>query len=961
MSFFRWFRRGPNEEAARPTGPRATIFPRSAADLQRARLEHIILYDSMLLQRPDVPELAQWVKEHRYQYNNSPAHLARAYMDAAEPPAGVSVDDIIERAAEGAYAHYTRLNAQTEHNIGIIEAAIVDHLTNYPPSLLQLRHSPYNAPSRSVIMHYMDTHVKDTQLAIDTWRANYSTYILDHSEKDVVRYIPIINFLMTYKPGNRLARVLCGEPLQTLLSSPMTYTPFGSIALTEAVVTRLSAIIDSARVSVDASRTMAEWMEGREAMEVDQLAKQMLLLASDVAHTVLPNHVPHPSVRKARFMATQAIQAVIDEARAASDYIPITAQLAGPFDMAYDENLLRARGVEEARGDTPARTMAARNSNIVTGLGFYVPDPDEQAMTELETLFASESRDVDFPYGGSLLCRLINVNNELSSNYINEVIEALETNRDDIIARLRHRRMLHKQVTRIVDNIALRRRTAQAQDRERERAIRRRELQEQLAQRQARRPDELARQAAERSARAAREAQHRTERAGRQQAERQARQQTERQARQQAERQARRATRLLVTPEQDAQTVQAYELAAQTTADLYDTAQLSPCEFTAAVSPYLATVIPKMVLFCEKQSALVIPAVLSLYVGQYEQIRINMRWNESDNVTPKPPKYFWDQLMKLPALSKIIVTLAASPAVDVGGITRAVFTKAGEYLKSQLTLNENGYYSGIEELAPGMGQSMRKIMLLSIINKAPLGVPLSHAWLYAVKVGSEGLQKLPLAIVMALQHMDSPAELVAYCNFIDDESLEELVDNDFTLNHMPVLLKRAPVGVKKSERLEWLRRFLIYTLLGVKSQEAIDFLTPDQSEPEMLTAMLRTCTIKDLENLMGTNITLAHMLTVRVEAEANVGISDSVLAQNREFIHRYITDHPENWAKILEHGTASLNVNNIPTFKIFKAHATYPTGHTCFNRIDIKPYTSYDQFAADMDLALSQSGTFELN
>ena len=110
------------------------------------------------------------------------------------------------------------------------------------------------------------------------------------------------------------------------------------------------------------------------------------------------------------------------------------------------------------------------------------------------------------------------------------------------------------------------------------------------------------------------------------------------------------------------------------------------------------------------------------------------------------------------------------------------------------------------------------------------------------------------------------------------------------------------------------------------------------------------------------------MLTARVEANyvtmpngsMRMDVSPEVVAQNKAFIYRYIEAHPEQWANILLHGTASLNVNNVPTFKIFSGFTSYPTGHTCFNRIDIKPYTTYEKFKSDMDLALTQSNSFTI-
>ncbi len=79
--------------------------------------------------------------------------------------------------------------------------------------------------------------------------------------------------------------------------------------------------------------------------------------------------------------------------------------------------------------------------------------------------------------------------------------------------------------------------------------------------------------------------------------------------------------------------------------------------------------------------------------------------------------------------------------------------------------------------------------------------------------------------------LEPPEELQQYFRYIEDVALPELAYHPFTVKHMPVLTKRAErlntdPEVKPEEKLEWLRRFLYYTMFHTNSHDEVkDFFS----------------------------------------------------------------------------------------------------------------------------------------
>jgi hypothetical protein len=412
--------------------------------------------------------------------------------------------------------------------------------------------------------------------------------------------------------------------------------------------------------------------------------------------------------------------------------------------------------------------------------------------------------------------------------------------------------------------------------------------------------------------------------------------------------------------QQMTQTVQEYEEKARKAARL---ASITPYARRCAIDLPLY-VNPSYVTFlCQNEAFLGAQRTLLSYSeSRMEDIRsekqVVINWTNRDGVV-NTPRYFFEVLTGIPIAFynyNIIFKLSDKfqVAVDAGGVSRAVFAKAGEYIASIMEKRENGRYY-LPASGPALktsGMSIANVIRLSFMQGKTLGLPLSYGIIANMRSGVMLRPNIPLHLLVFLTQLDSPQELQSYIRYIEEAALPELAYHPFTVEHMPVLTLRAEsdgteAEVRMNEREEWLRRFLYHNLYYTNSYDQItEFYSSVGIWDPLMQVSIRTCAMSEIATLLGLDITLERM------KEICSTISDDNL---RTYMNRYLDEtEAEQWKKILLFATGSPDPTAIINFA--SVRSGLPSAATCSNTIKFRKYDDYETFKREFEISLEEVG-----
>ena len=300
--------------------------------------------------------------------------------------------------------------------------------------------------------------------------------------------------------------------------------------------------------------------------------------------------------------------------------------------------------------------------------------------------------------------------------------------------------------------------------------------------------------------------------------------------------------------------------------------------------------------------------------------------------------------------------------VDLGGITKSVFTRAGAYIRSIMHKPEGStcYYFP-HKMPAGSQETILKCILMSIHHGYSLGVTFSNGIYYLFTLAAanslilnltEGILSMNIGLLLALYYMDNPQETIALLNKAtrDFQYLQYHQDNEKLLPKDRQT--EETITVDREDVMEWLRRALIYKMYGLKVTDS----TPESSSigkfglafsniPVQYAPWLRKMrslgTIKTLSHIVGLNITRETVLSMTKFTASQV---------MRNHMVRFINEASDDTLKkMLYFITGSLDPATNITIQEVEYFTGLPVAQTCFNKLVVKPYTAadYETVAAD--------------
>lgn len=321
-----------------------------------------------------------------------------------------------------------------------------------------------------------------------------------------------------------------------------------------------------------------------------------------------------------------------------------------------------------------------------------------------------------------------------------------------------------------------------------------------------------------------------------------------------------------------------------------------------------------------------------------------------------------------PSLTRQVV-LKDVEAVDSGGVSRDVYSRAGVHIKTMLKRIGN-FYMIPDTLPEKDARLLGKIFAMSYMQGYRLGVPLCYGTLYAVKhhVRTVPYKDMDLALLIFLYSHDDPEDLEIILQAVDnDEVRDTLVYHQFQVT----ALGENPVT--RGNVLEWLRRYLINKLYGtnIKTTAFISgFNSAIYEQPEHI---ISTLSLPRLSEMCGSDITALEFIELlragapdTPAAEVLLDMIQTYLYENDQQDELDDGQHKESpddkAAKLAKFITGSTSPEEL-NLTIVTSHTGLPVAHTCFSRLDVKPYKrkQYKKFKHDLLLSLSSMDTFDIN
>lgn len=337
---------------------------------------------------------------------------------------------------------------------------------------------------------------------------------------------------------------------------------------------------------------------------------------------------------------------------------------------------------------------------------------------------------------------------------------------------------------------------------------------------------------------------------------------------------------------------------------------------------------------------------------------ISIKWT-NDNGEIMKSKYFATICSKIAPISDQVTFKLVGEhdqAVDLGGVSRAVFSKAGDYIKSILDLDDGGRYYFKSKMPKDSYGILAGCISASINQKHVLGVPLSYGILYCIwRKSVPKLDEIGLHTLMALLKMDNPSELEMLLAAIEDiESIQSTVPYHSRTDHIIPKLRPTDddaMEITADTRYEWLKR-VIYDKLFRYSGHLNRFINNDQWNI-IWADLIHNSRLEELSILLGTS------LTAEVMDRLNIIPNDyyPALPYYIEFLKRYIKENPDKWDLLLKFITGSSDPHATIKIAVDQSEGL-PTSSTCFNILHLHDYgvEDYDIFSRELTISLDNMG-----
>lgn len=338
-----------------------------------------------------------------------------------------------------------------------------------------------------------------------------------------------------------------------------------------------------------------------------------------------------------------------------------------------------------------------------------------------------------------------------------------------------------------------------------------------------------------------------------------------------------------------------------------------------------------------------------------------------DDGSPSNQEIF-EQLANLPLTEDTFSFKLGNNSItsDYGGVSRDVFTRAGDYINSIMSREGSSRLYFNKDLPSTFPTQLAHVVRLSIMQGLPLGTPFSYGILYMMQTGFLTIDQIELDTLMYLYNLDHHKDFMLAINYINDDSLEYLQDMQIT-GYADV----KPGGITKDDRMYWLKRYLYTKIVGwhvgLKS-----YLKPlSEDGPQNLAQLyIKTAGLSELAEVVGTPITKESVIALirRSKFTITAIITGDVINNYREMLIKYINESDTDTSRKLmifitgspDIGKSLVLTVNIIATSITRKERKIPVAHSCSNTLELFYYKDYNDFKQAMNTALEYYQTFSI-
>jgi colicin import membrane protein len=339
-----------------------------------------------------------------------------------------------------------------------------------------------------------------------------------------------------------------------------------------------------------------------------------------------------------------------------------------------------------------------------------------------------------------------------------------------------------------------------------------------------------------------------------------------------------------------------------------------------------------------------------------------MHWTQGDRVTIMPLKYFASVVSSEFLMQpKVRIRLIGNPAIDIGGVSRSVYSKAGEYINSICAKEGDRHYFGTR--MPKDSYDIIVGCIIAAIDKGfVLGVPLSYSILYCINNNAvPSISDIGLPTLMALMKMDNSEELRSLITTISTQQGVESAApyHKYSETVLPKGEDGEAIDVTIGRRYEWLKRIIYHNLFGRQKKhlnkliQSEKWLEAQEAGLNDIVSLMRTCRLEELAIVLGMVLTREAMTSLNIVAQYNPPSATTL-----QYIRDYINANEDKWGLFLRFVTGSTDPN--VTIKVDNKARGLPSSSTCFNALHIRDYLDYDEFTREMDMSLTNSDNMGL-
>ena len=328
---------------------------------------------------------------------------------------------------------------------------------------------------------------------------------------------------------------------------------------------------------------------------------------------------------------------------------------------------------------------------------------------------------------------------------------------------------------------------------------------------------------------------------------------------------------------------------------------------------------------------------------------------------------------------------------DAGGVARAVYSKAGAYIRSIMAKDGTRYYFA-NRMPRGAPAKIIRCILASIEQGMSLGVTFSNGIYYLLTLNElrdedefeRHLQEMDTALLLSLYYLDNPEE----AQIVLRAATEHFQYKQYYQAHERFVPQGMQIG--EEHRVEWLKRALIFKLFdnkpiaedtsasalasaprGIRTGNTLRFLAEYlnlQAQgiwSPVLTGLMRASNpVMALNRILGLTIN-KETVTQFTRLNYNSDIEpDTVIPVISAHFTKFLNEASDDKLTMFLHFiTASNDPVTSITVNIQRQKVNLPTAHTCFKSIDVKPYgpDQYADFLRELTISLDSYGdTFGL-